>query len=118
MSVAGMYRTGKSYLLNTIMLKQKGGFPVGPTTNPKTKGIWIWGKPLIYKNEKDEMINVVVMDSEGLGSTEEDINHDLRLFSLTLLLSSMFIYNTLGAIDEHAIDSLGLVLKLCDHLKS
>jgi hypothetical protein len=45
------------------------------------------------------MINVVVMDSEGLGSTEEDINHDLQLFSLTLLLSSMFIYNTLGAID-------------------
>lgn len=117
-SVAGIYRTGKSYLLNTIMLKQKGGFGVGPTTNPKTKGIWIWGKPLIYKNEKDEIINVIVMDSEGLGSTEEDINHDLKLFSLTLLLSSMFIYNTIGAIDENAIDSLGLVLKLCDHLKS
>jgi hypothetical protein len=100
------------------MLKQKGGFGVGPTTNPKTKGIWIWGKPLIYKNEKDEIINVIVMDSEGLGSTEEDINHDLKLFSLTLLLSSMFIYNTIGAIDENAIDSLGLVLKLCDHLKS
>jgi hypothetical protein len=49
-SVAGMYRTGKSYLLNTIMLKQKGGFAVGPTTNPKTKGIWVWGRPLIFKN--------------------------------------------------------------------
>ena len=39
------------------------------------------------------------MDSEGLGSTDEDINHDLRLFSITLLLSSAFMYNTLGAID-------------------
>jgi hypothetical protein len=108
-----MYRTGKSYLLNTIMLKQKGGFAVGPTTNPKTKGIWVWGKPLIFKNEKDEMINVVVMDSEGLGSTEEDQNHDLRLFSITLLLSSIFLYNTMGAIDEPAIDSLGVVLRFC-----
>jgi hypothetical protein len=59
-----------------------------------------------------------VIDSEGLGSIEEDINHDLRLFSLTLLISSMFIYNTLGAIDEHAIDSLGLVLRLCERMKS
>lgn len=98
-SVAGVYRTGKSYLLNTILLKQKTGFAVGPTTNPKTKGIWVWGKPLILKNEKDEIINVCVLDSEGLGSIEEDVNHDLRLFSLTLLLSSMFIYNTLGSID-------------------
>ena len=53
-----------------------------------------------------------------MGSTEEDINHDLRLLSLTLLLSSTFLYNTLGAIDENAIDSLGLVLRLCEHLKS
>lgn len=53
-----------------------------------------------------------------MGSIEEDINHDLRLFSVTLLLSSTFLYNTLGAIDENAIDSFGLVLKLCDHLKA
>ena len=105
-------------MLNTILLKQKAGFAVGPTTNPKTKGIWVWGKPLILKNEKDEIINVCVLDSEGLGSTEEDVNHDLRLLSLTLLLSSMFIYNTLGSIDEQAIDSLGLVLRLCERMKS
>ena len=54
-----------------------------------------------------------MLDSEGLGSTEEDVNHDLRLFSITLLLSSSFIFNTLGAIDKNAIDSLGVVLKLC-----
>jgi hypothetical protein len=57
------------------------------------------------------------MDSEGLGSTEEDINHDLKLFSITLLMSSAFLYNTVGSIDENAIDSLGLVLRLCEHLK-
>ena len=30
----------------------------------------------------------------------------------------MFIYNTLGSIDEQAIDSLGLVLRLCERMKS
>lgn len=38
-SVAGMYRTGKSYLLNRMLLNRSGGFGVGPTINPCTKVI-------------------------------------------------------------------------------
>jgi len=30
----------------------------------------------------------------------------------------MFIYNTIGSIDEQAIDSLGLVLRLCERMKA
>ena len=43
-AVAGKYRTGKSFLLNRILLEQskKSGFGVGPTINPCTKGLWIW----------------------------------------------------------------------------
>lgn len=39
-SVAGMYRTGKSYLLNKVLLnrqKNESGFGVGPSINPCTK---------------------------------------------------------------------------------
>ena len=36
-SVAGMYRTGKSYLLNRMLLNRQKGFGVGPTINPCTK---------------------------------------------------------------------------------
>ena len=36
-SVAGMYRTGKSYLLNRMLLNQSRGFDVGPTINACTK---------------------------------------------------------------------------------
>ena len=36
-SVAGMYRTGKSYLLNRMLLNRSSGFGVGPTINPCTK---------------------------------------------------------------------------------
>ena len=35
-SVAGMYRTGKSYLLNRMLLNRSGGFSVGPSMNPCT----------------------------------------------------------------------------------
>lgn len=38
-AVAGKYRTGKSFLLNRILLDKKdaNGFGVGPTINPCTK---------------------------------------------------------------------------------
>lgn len=36
-AVAGMYRTGKSYLLNRMLLNRQSGFGVGPTINPCTK---------------------------------------------------------------------------------
>lgn len=40
-AVAGKYRTGKSFLLNRILLDKKdtNGFGVGPTINPCTKVI-------------------------------------------------------------------------------
>ena len=37
-AVAGLYRTGKSFLLNQL-LKKSGGFQVGPTVNACTRGI-------------------------------------------------------------------------------
>ena len=33
-AVAGLYRTGKSYLLNRMLLNRSNGFGVGPTVNP------------------------------------------------------------------------------------
>ena len=35
-----MYRTGKSYLLNRMLLNRSNGFGVGPTVNPCTKVIF------------------------------------------------------------------------------
>lgn len=40
------------------------GFAIGPTTNPCTKGIWIWNKPLPL-NDKTVML---LLDTEGLNS--------------------------------------------------
>lgn len=92
-SVVGMYRTGKSYLLNRMILDRQSGFGVGPTVNPCTKGLWIWGSPIKGQAPDGTPINVLVIDTEGIGALDEDSNHDTRVFSLAVLLSSLFIYN-------------------------
>lgn len=86
--IAGPYRSGKSYLANRI-LHQNKGFNVGSTTMACTKGIWMWNKP-VYVNSK---VDAVLLDTEGLGSTERTTNTDIKIFSLSILLSSLFIYN-------------------------
>lgn len=119
-SVAGLYRTGKSYLLNRMLLNRSNGFGVGPTVNPCTKGLWVWGKPLIGQTTDGDTINVLVIDSEGIGALDEDSAHDSRIFALAILLSSCFIYNSVGSIDENAIQNLSLVVNLTKniHIKS
>jgi hypothetical protein len=114
-----MYRTGKSYLLNRILLNAEHGqgFGVGPTINPCTKGLWIWAKPVVGYSEKGEKLNVLIVDSEGLGGLDEENNHDMRIFSLALLISSFFIYNSMGSIDETALQNLSFVSNLSKHIK-
>lgn len=65
-TVAGLYRTGKSYLLNRIVLNKDSGFGVGSTVNACTKGLWLWGE-LLENNGK----NYLVIDTEGLGALDE-----------------------------------------------
>lgn len=116
-AVAGKYRTGKSYLLNRIILNEKSkGFGVGPTINPCTKGLQIWSEPLDAATADGKPIKVLVIDSEGMGSVSEDTNHDTRIFLLALLLSSHFVYNSVGTIDENAIQQLSLIVNLSKQL--
>ena len=118
--VAGKYRTGKSYLLNRVILNKNKGFGVGPTINPCTKGVWMWSKPLKGQTAEGEIVNVVVLDSEGLAAVDQDSGHDARVFSLVMLLCSSFIYNSMGSIDESALENLSLVVNLTKniHIKS
>ncbi len=55
---------------------------------------------------------MIVVDTEGLGAYDEDENHDSKIFLLALLLSSLLIYNSVGTIDENALNSLSLVINL------
>lgn len=60
---------------------------------------------------------MLVVDSEGIGGLDEDNNHDMRIFSLAMLLSSYFLYNSVGSIDENALQNLSLVTNLTKHIQ-
>ena len=114
--IAGIYRSGKSYLLNRLLGRQDG-FEIGPTIASCTKGLWIWGEPIKIKNSNTE---VLIIDTEGLASAFEDRNEsiDMVIFCLSLLLSSLFIYNSMKNIDESAIENLALVLNFAKKIQS
>jgi hypothetical protein len=61
---------------------------------------------------------VFIIDSEGIGAFNEDQNHDTRIFLLTLLLSSYLIYNSMGTIDEGALQTLSLVVNISNQLQT
>ena len=42
-AVVGKYHSGKSFLMNQLMGK-KNGFGIGPSLQPQTMGIWMWGQ--------------------------------------------------------------------------
>jgi Guanylate-binding protein, N-terminal domain len=65
-----------------------------------------------------ETLDLIVMDCEGFGGMDENENHDTRIFLFAILLSSYFIYNSLGSIDENALNTLSLVINLVKDIKS
>ena len=48
---------------------------------------------------------------------DENINHDSRIFLFSLLLSSYFIYNSVGNIDENALNNLSLIINLAKDIQ-
>ena len=54
----------------------------------------------------------VVIDSEGIGSCDQELKYDMKLLTLVFLISSTVIYNSMGAIDEQALDQLRVVTNL------
>jgi len=57
-------------------------------------------------------MNVLFLDTEGLDSTDRDATFDSRLFALTLLLCSTFVFNAVGSINGEEINKLSLVVNL------
>jgi hypothetical protein len=111
-AVAGLYRTGKSYLINRVFLNSSQAFEVGPSVNPCTKGIWIWTEPITCSQPDGSPCTLLLLDTEGIGGLDKDSDYDSRIFSIAALLSSVFVYNSTGPIDENAIENIGLVVNL------
>ncbi|XP_074423297.1 guanylate-binding protein 1-like isoform X4 [Larus michahellis] len=112
-AITGLYRTGKSYLMNRLACQRKG-FSLGSGVQSHTRGIWMWCVPHPCKPGH----TLVLLDTEGLGDVEKgDMKNDMWIFVLTVLLSSTLIYNSKGTIDQQAVDQLHYVMKLTEQVK-
>ncbi|XP_040502441.1 guanylate-binding protein 1-like [Gallus gallus] len=112
-AITGPYRTGKSFLMNRLAQKRTG-FPLGPTVYAETKGIWMWCLP----HPRQPRVTLVLLDTEGLGDPSKNDNHsDAWIFTLALLLSSTLVYNSVGTIDQRALEQLRLVTELSEHIR-
>ncbi|XP_075489182.1 uncharacterized protein LOC142528033 [Primulina tabacum] len=115
-SVCGRARQGKSFILNQL-LGRSSGFQVASTHRPCTKGLWLWSTPLRRTALDGTEYNLLLLDTEGIDAYDQTGTYSTQIFSLAVLLSSMFIYNQMGGIDEAALDRLSLVTEMTKHIR-
>ncbi|WOK97262.1 guanylate-binding protein 2-like [Canna indica] len=115
-AVCGRARQGKSYILNQL-LGRSSGFQVASTQRPCTKGLWMWSAPLRRTALDGTEYNLLLLDSEGIDAYDQTGTYSIQIFSLAVLLSSLFIYNQMGGIDEAALDRLSLVTEMTRHIR-
>nr|XP_034976285.1 guanylate-binding protein 1-like [Zootoca vivipara]XP_034976286.1 guanylate-binding protein 1-like [Zootoca vivipara]XP_034976287.1 guanylate-binding protein 1-like [Zootoca vivipara]XP_034976288.1 guanylate-binding protein 1-like [Zootoca vivipara] len=112
-AIVGLYRTGKSYLMNKLAGKKKG-FSLGATIQAETMGIWMWCLP--HPENPDHTL--VLLDTEGLDDVEKsNIENDAWIFALSILLSSTLVYNSMGTIDQFALEKQQYVTELTKRIK-
>ena len=109
---AGKYRTGKSFLLNQLT-ESNPGFGVGETVQACTKGLWVRRQ---FFRVNDQM-DVLFVDTEGIDALDASDDTDVRIFTLALLLSSCFLYNSVGHIDEAALSTLALMTRVTESIQ-
>ncbi|XP_028400253.1 guanylate-binding protein 2-like isoform X2 [Dendronephthya gigantea] len=115
--IVGPARTGKSYLLSQL---QGSKFRLGHTMKAETMGIWIGRTPIKYRMSSGEIVTVVFLDSEGIGSADSvdaTDSTDNQIFTLSVLISSLLIYNSKNVPTNSDLEKLHYVSKLSDSIR-
>jgi hypothetical protein len=114
--VVGPFHSGKSTLLNQL-LGRATGFEAGQTVDPTTKGIWLWGSPLLHQNTQtpsshsDELHAFLLLDTEGLAAPGNTADYDAKIFAISTLISNHLLYNSVRIIDESAMEYLEILAR-------
>jgi hypothetical protein len=120
---AGVYRSGKSYLLNRLF-GSTSAFALGPYGYSETKGLWLWKGPTIEWDDGRKR-TFLLLDCEGMGgmiaidktlpfperlapSNLKAVSpqYDARLFAISMLVSSYFMLNSKSVADTQTLDKL------------
>ena len=111
-SIVGGYHSGKSFLLNQMLgLDRSGRFAVTGDVEPTTEGIWAVQVQASVSSDSDsgDTTEVLVLDTEGLSATENDVDYDAKIFAICTVLSSVVLYSSVGGIDARELEYLELL---------
>ena len=126
--IFGKERTGKTFLMNLLInpednKKSQIKFPkisnkniLGSQMNLNSlfdnkKGVYFWTSPLNKENSQEK---ILFIDTQGLNTNISENDLEYKLLTLILIISSLFIYNTIGDIDSNSLNNLQLIMHLND----
>lgn len=145
LAITGPARSGKSSAVNVILGGRSPrelrnpicGARVGDTTNPCTEGVnamplqrasELWsrlgvspgasGADLESDADADSDFDILFLDSEGTEALNREAQFNTNLLTILFLISSAFVYNTKGAIDESALERLTTVVQAARRVMS
>ena len=98
-AIVGPCRTGKSYILSRLISSDRDSppcFKLGHKIDPETMGIWMWDTPIQYQLKDGRNITIILLDTEGIDAYNSLERGDTQVFTLSVLLSSLLIYNSQG----------------------
>ncbi|EFC46141.1 predicted protein [Naegleria gruberi] len=116
--LAGRTREGKSYSLSRLVGDNvpADSFHLGHTVEAKTFGIWIWSEPIemVYGNQK---LKVLLIDTEGVDAASANASDDNHIMILSVLLSSLFIYNTTTCPTASSMETLEITTRFTQNIQ-
>lgn len=59
-----------------------------------------------FQNSRGQEFTVVLLDSEGINAADGESRDDNQIFTLTVLLASVLIYNSQGVPTRHDLEGL------------
>jgi hypothetical protein len=119
LAVTGVARTGKSALLNLIVhrlsnepVHPQSLFVTGETTDPVTKGVHLWSRPLPLPGGK----HLLLLDVEG--GLRGDATSVLKSTTLATLMSTILVFNSVKDLNHTVWDGLGAVYQASQTVKT
>ena len=126
LSIAGAFRTGKSFLLNFVIkyLKRsaessdwlaencsvmRDGFPWKHGAARVTTGVLLWSE--IFKVRTEEggrEVGVMLVDTQGSFDGSSSVKGCATIFALSTLISSVQVCNVMGQLQEDGLQHLSL----------
>lgn len=125
-SIAGSFRTGKSFILNLMvkylihhegktltettewcsgMVSKHEYFQWSPGVHRKTLGIWMYTRPFV-RIINGTRVGIVFMDTQGLWDGESGYGLLTSIFGMSSIISSVQVYNLMRTIELDKLDQI------------